>query len=224
MSAATLPALRAARHEFQRGLLECLRHDPAGVLRMRRAAAAVADGRGGALWRIVPAWLETLDSGGLGADGFRLCVRIDAQLRALLRGSDAGAEELGRELIQRLSAPPAGGTILSATIYDLYLAEARAHLAVLEDGPPERAGPAAIEAAHSLGEISATIDAAPIERLARALEQALTRLSGADPDEAARMLLRRAVAALRTMTEAVAGRGAVVARAQLADELDRLGA
>ena len=224
MSAAIPPGLRAARHEFQRGLLEWLRNDAAGVLRMRRAVAAVAAGHGGALWRIVPAWLETLGAAGLDADGWRLCARIDAQLRALLRGSDAGAEELGRELLRRSDEPPAGGTILSTTIYDLYLAEARALLAVLEEQAPERAGSAAIEAARNLSEISATIDAAPIERLARALEQALTRLSGVDPDQASRMLLCRTVETLRAMTEAVAERGTVMAQAHLAAELDRLGA
>ncbi|OIQ95910.1 hypothetical protein GALL_220430 [mine drainage metagenome] len=218
------PGLRTARHEFQRGLLEWLRHDAAGVVRMRNAVAVVADQRAeeGTLWPVALAWLESLTDRDIAADAWRLCARIDAQLRSLLRGSDAGAPTLARELRQRLGEPPAGATILSATLYDLYLAEARALLAVLERELTPDQMLSMIAAACNLGEISATVGMVPIERLAQALAGALAR--AADPDQAARMLLRRAVETLRTMTEAVAERRPVEQQAQLAAALDRLGA
>jgi len=223
------PGLSAARHEFQRGLLKCLQHDPAGVVQMHGAVAAVADTANSPLWRVILTWLDALTAGDISADysSFRFCVRIDAQLRELLRGSDEGAEALTRELLQRLGDPPqapAGGTILSATLYDLYLTEARGLLATLER---ERALPPTqpmIAAARVLGEISATIGMAPIERLAQALEQALERLSGAaaTPDEATQALLDQAIEALRILTETAAKRRQVKDAAQLVAALDRL--
>ncbi|HUW36026.1 MAG TPA: hypothetical protein VMV91_01740 [Rhodocyclaceae bacterium] len=228
MSTATPPGLRAARHEFQRGLLKWLRRDPAGAIQMRRAVAVVADQRAdeGTLWPLALAWLETLAAGGVTSDdgSFRLCARIDAQLRALLQASDAGAEELRRDLLRRLGErPPTGATILSATLYDLYLSEARGHLAALEREPTPDRTPPMIAAARALGEISATVGMAPIERLARALARALTRLSGAAPDEATRALLETAVERLRTMTAAAAAGRQVEDPTPLAAELDRLG-
>lgn len=225
------PGLSAARHEFQRGLLKCLQHDPAGVVQMHGAVTAVADTANSPLWRVILTWLDALTAGEISADysSFRFCVRIDAQLRELLRGSEEGAEALTltRELLQRINArpqAPAGGTILSATLYDLYLAEARGLLATLER---ERALPPTqpmIAAARVLGEISATIGMAPIERLAQALEQALERLSGAAaaPDEATQALLDSAVEALRILTETAARRRQVKDAAQLVAALDRL--
>ena len=220
------PGLRTARHEFQRGLLEWLRHDAAGVIRMRRAVAAVTarEGDAAALWPVALAWLESLTDRDIAADALRLCARIDAQLRGLLRGSDAGAEELGHELRQRLSEPPAGATILSATLYDLYLTEARGHLAALEREPTPERMPSMIAAARALGEISATVGMTPIDHLALALAGALARASDVAPDQAARVLLRQAVEALRTMTETVAERRPVEKQAQLAAALERLAA
>lgn len=121
-----------------------------------------------------------------------------------------------------------GGIILSKTIYDIYLAEARGHLDTLErelqllaeQAPTEEM----IRAAHTLGGISDTIGRAPIKDLALALARALARFSalGAAPDSTGHAALEQAVNALREMTEAVALRRLPEARAPLAAALDAL--
>ncbi len=235
--------LHKARHEFQKGLLKWLRGDPAGIAEMKSAVAAIAatqtspgSGSARSLWRSALALLDALAAGSIAADHEtqRLCARIEAQIRRLAQGiPDATPvdDQLDRELLSRIDpAHPvrAGGTILSKTLYELYLAEARGHLDVLERElqlhaalPPSTA---MIGAAGTLAAISDTIGRAPIKALALALERALARMSrlAAAPGDGGYEVLQEAISALREMAEAAARRQPIEARVPLVAVLDGL--
>ncbi|HZV53417.1 MAG TPA: Hpt domain-containing protein [Rhodocyclaceae bacterium] len=130
------------------------------------------------------------------------------------------------------SAPPApagirvGHLILSPTLYDLYVTEAREHIATLQrelgiSGPPRRS---LIRAAHTLAGISATTGIGSVNHLAHALEKALNRLDTATvgPTESQHLLLARATGALEGMLGAIAERRLPQTEEALADELDAL--
>lgn len=240
--------LREARHAFQKGMLEWLSNDPAGLTGMKRAVAAIesigsSQGQGSSsdFWRSTVALLGALAEGGIAADSelMRLCARIDVQIRNLQEGSARVAEPLMRDVLRRIALArprsdavervcPAGGIILTKTIYDLYLGEARGHLDTLErELQPGMALPPtakAILSAHSLGGISDTIGRAPIKDLAFALGRALGRMArlAETPDSAGHALLVQAVRALREMSEAVAEQRLSEAKAPLVAALDGL--
>ncbi len=193
------------------------------VAALESIGSSQGPGNSGALWRSTLALLEELATGGVAADSqlVRLCARIDAQIRNLQAGSALIAEALMRDIHHRIGvvgprpapaerAGPAGGIILTRTIYDLYFAEARGHLDTLErelqsgaNTPPTAA---ATIAADSLGAISDTIGQWPVRDLALALGRALARTAGLAerPGSAGQAILGQAVAALRRMSEAVA--------------------
>ncbi len=104
-----------------------------------------------------------------------------------------------------------GESSLSPTLYDMYLAEARNHIATLSrdqhhlDLPPETE---MIRAAHTLAGISGTVGIGPINLLAHELEGALVRLAAfnAVPTADQQALLSSAITALAAMVDSVAQR------------------
>lgn len=106
-----------------------------------------------------------------------------------------------------------GDLEISRTLYGLYLAEARDHVAGLKAGLQEGLIISAgdldrelLRRAHTLAGISATTGLPAVQGVARALELAFGRLitAATAPDEAQRMLLARAVGALDGMLGAIA--------------------
>ena len=142
-------------------------------------------------------------------------------------------ETRGAPVLRLVQPPPPepediriGELALSPTLFDLYLAEARQHLAALQhelgfDASPPRA---MIRAAHTLAGISATTGVIPINRVAHALEMALNRLdeARAAPADAQHLLMARAIGALEGMIGAVAERRMPQLEEALADQLDAL--
>jgi len=119
-----------------------------------------------------------------------------------------------------------GDLEISRTLYGLYLAEARDHVAGLQAGL-ENAGDLdreLLRRAHTLAGISATTGLPAVQGVARALELALGRLitAATAPDEAQRMLLARTVGALDGMLGAIAELRLPAPEAGLAAELDAL--
>jgi chemosensory pili system protein ChpA (sensor histidine kinase/response regulator) len=119
-----------------------------------------------------------------------------------------------------------GDVLLSATLYDLYVKEARDYITTLEHelsigGKPR---PSLIRAAHTLAGISATTDISPVHRLAHSLEMALNRLDTASvvPTEGQHMLLARTVGALEGMLGAIANKRMPQNEEPLAADLDAL--
>ncbi|MBA3033206.1 MAG: Hpt domain-containing protein [Gammaproteobacteria bacterium] len=119
-----------------------------------------------------------------------------------------------------------GDREISRTLYELYLAEARGHVAGLQAGL-ESAGDVdreLLRLAHTLAGISATTGLQAVQGVAHALELAFGRLiiSEAVPDEPQRMLLARAVGALDGMIGAIAELRLPAPEAGLTAELDGL--
>jgi len=142
-------------------------------------------------------------------------------------------EKRGAPVLRLVQPPPPepediriGELALSPTLFDLYLAEARQHLATLQHDLGFSASPprAMIRAAHTLAGISATTGVIPINRVAHALEMALNRLdeARAAPDDAQHLLLARSIGALEGMIGAVAERRMPQLEEALADQLDAL--
>ena len=238
--------LRRSRHEFQKGMLKWLGSDPAGITQMKAALAALelSHGPGGAsaFWQNSLALLEALAKGDIAVDGAikRLCARIDGELRNLQEGSPKVAEPLMHDLLEHLARSrrrahqfvhlaPGGGTILTKTLYDIYIAEAGDHLDTLErEIRPGLKLPPTAEvclAADSLGGISDTIGQRPIKDLAFALGHALARMSrlAATPDDAGQALLGQVLQALREMTADIAAQRQPEAKAPLIAALDAEG-
>ena len=136
----------------------------------------------------------------------------------------------GAPVLKLVQPPPAdihiGDLALSPTLFDLYLAEARQHLATLQHELGFSASPphAMIRAAHTLAGISATTGVIPINRVAHALEMALNRLdqARATPDDGQHLLLARAIGALEGMIDAVGKRRMPQLEDALAEQLDAL--
>jgi chemosensory pili system protein ChpA (sensor histidine kinase/response regulator) len=119
-----------------------------------------------------------------------------------------------------------GDLMLSPTLFDLYLGEAREHLETLQkevgyEGVPRRP---MVRAAHTLAGISATTGILQVNRLAHALEMALNRLITVDaiPTEGQHLLVARAIGALEGMIGAIAERRLPQLEDALAAELDGL--
>jgi len=119
-----------------------------------------------------------------------------------------------------------GDLEIARALYDLYLAEARSHVAALQAHLESDSGidRELHRVAHTLGGISATTGLNAVQGVAHALELAFDRLLAADvaPDEPQRMLLARAVGALDGMIGAIAELRLPAPETGLAAELDGL--
>jgi chemosensory pili system protein ChpA (sensor histidine kinase/response regulator) len=116
------------------------------------------------------------------------------------------------EVVAFPSPPPVrvGDVEVSPTLYNLYLDETREYVATLQAnlGAEEVPGNDVVRAAHTTASISAATGFMPISSLARALENALVRLSLVDaiPSDAQRFVFARCAGALEGMLGAVAER------------------
>ena len=126
-------------------------------------------------------------------------------------------------------APPpvrVGDVELSPTLYNLYLDETREHIAALQAnlGLEEVPGNDVIRAAHTAASISAATGFMPIASLARALEDALVRMSLLEvtPTEAQRFIFARCAGALEGLLGAVAERRMPGEEADLTAELNAM--
>ncbi|MBL8488619.1 MAG: Hpt domain-containing protein [Rhodocyclaceae bacterium] len=107
--------LRLARYDFQRGLLQWLRGDAAGLGTMRRAVASIEDTQAlpaaRAFWWAAQGFIDALAAGGVAAETGtrRLCARIDIQMRKLIEGSRSVAERLMRDVLYQVAVSTSGG-------------------------------------------------------------------------------------------------------------------
>ena len=119
-----------------------------------------------------------------------------------------------------------GEVEVASTLFNLYLNETREHVATLQDhlGLEEVPGNEVIRAAHTTASISAATGFMPISTLARALEDALVRLSllEATPAEAQRFIFARCSGALEGMLGAIAERRMPGEEASLTAELNAM--
>ena len=146
---------------------------------------------------------------------------------------EAEAPSLVEEIIEM---PPAedtvvlGDLVVSRSLYDMYVSEARGHLAVLRldlnalkltpQVPPE----AMVRAAHTLAGISGTVGIDPVNRLALSLEHALLRLArGSQTCNSGQIgLLGTAISTLDAMIASVAEQRVPHGADGLAAELDEV--
>jgi chemosensory pili system protein ChpA (sensor histidine kinase/response regulator) len=134
------------------------------------------------------------------------------------------------EVVSFPAPPPVriGDVEVSPVLYNLYLDEAREHVATLQAnlGQETVPGNEVIRAAHTTASISAATGILPISGLARALEDALGRLAliGATPTEAQRYVFARCAGALEGMLGAVAQRRMPGEEQDLTDELKAMNA
>jgi chemosensory pili system protein ChpA (sensor histidine kinase/response regulator) len=147
-------------------------------------------------------------------------------------------EEVPREAIEEIrttaevvafpSPPPirVGDVEVSPTLYNLYLDETREYVATLQAnlGLEEVPGNDVLRASHTTASISAATGFMPISSLARALENALVRLSlvYAIPSDAQRFVFARCAGALEGMLGAVAERRMPGEEASLTAELNAM--
>ncbi|MBI4989270.1 MAG: Hpt domain-containing protein [Rhodocyclales bacterium] len=146
-------------------------------------------------------------------------------------------EEAEAPLIEEvIEMPPAeetvalGDLIVSRSLYDMYVGEARGHLAALRldlnalkltpQVPPE----AMVRAAHTLAGISGTVGVDPVNRLALSLEHALLRLArGSQTCNSGQIgLLGTAISTLDAMIASVAEQRVPHGADGLAAELDEV--
>jgi chemosensory pili system protein ChpA (sensor histidine kinase/response regulator) len=123
-----------------------------------------------------------------------------------------------------------GDLVVSRSLYDMYVGEARAHLAVLRldlnalkltpQVPPEEM----VRAAHTLAGISGTVGVDPVNRLASSLEHALLRLArGSQTCNSGQIgLLGTAISTLDAMIASVAEQRVPHGADGLAAELDEV--
>jgi chemosensory pili system protein ChpA (sensor histidine kinase/response regulator) len=132
------------------------------------------------------------------------------------------------EVVSFPAPPPVriGDVEVAPTLYKLYLDESREYITTLQArlGIEEVPGSDVVRAAHTTASISAATGIMPISALARALENALTRLSveGVVPSEAQRFVFARCAGALEGMLGAVAERRMPGAEAELTAELNAM--
>ena len=123
-----------------------------------------------------------------------------------------------------------GDMLISRSLYDMYVGEARGHIAVLRTDlnalklAPQVPPDVMVRAAHTLAGISGTVGIAPVNRLALALEHALERLarSGQSSSSGQIGLLGTAVSTLEAMVSAVAELRIPHGAEGLAAELDEV--
>ena len=141
---------------------------------------------------------------------------------------EAGESQQSAEVVSFPSPPPVrvGDVEVAPTLYNLYLDETREHIATLQANLGLEAVPdnEVIRAAHTTASISAATGMMPISSLARALEDALVRLSLVDatPSDAQRFVFARCAGALEGMLGAVAERRMPGEEAALAAELNAM--
>jgi chemosensory pili system protein ChpA (sensor histidine kinase/response regulator) len=115
---------------------------------------------------------------------------------------------------------------MARTLYELYLAEARGHVAYLQTGLEGGVdiNHELLRRAHTLAGISATTGLQAVHGVAHALELAFGRLmnAGVAPNEAQRLLLARAIGALEGMVGAIAELRLPAPEMGLSAELDSL--
>jgi chemosensory pili system protein ChpA (sensor histidine kinase/response regulator) len=134
------------------------------------------------------------------------------------------------EVVSFPAPPPVriGDVEVSPVLYNLYLDEAREHVATLQAnlGQETVPGNEVIRAAHTTASISAATGILSISGLARALEDALGRLAliGATPTEAQRYVFARCAGALEGMLGAVAQRRMPGEEQDLTEELKAMDA
>jgi chemosensory pili system protein ChpA (sensor histidine kinase/response regulator) len=132
------------------------------------------------------------------------------------------------EVVSFPAPPPirVGDVEVSPTLYNLYLDETREHIATLQANLGLEVVPDndVIRAAHTTASISAAVGMMPISALARALEDALVRLSlvEASPTDSQRFIFARCAGALEGMLGAVAERRMPGEEAALATELNAM--
>ncbi len=132
------------------------------------------------------------------------------------------------EVVAFPSPPPirVGDVEVSPTLYNLYLDETREYIATLQAnlGLEEVPGNEVVRASHTTASISAATGFMPISSLARALENALMRLSlvEAIPSDAQRFVFARCAGALEGMLGAVAERRMPGEEASLTAELNAM--
>ncbi len=138
----------------------------------------------------------------------------------LLRGAEPSADD----------TVVLGDLVVSRSLYDMYVGEARAHLAVLRldlnalkltpQVPPEEM----VRAAHTLAGISGTVGVDPVNRLASSLEHALLRLArGSQTCNSGQIgLLGTAISTLDAMIASVAEQRVPHGADGLAAELDEV--
>ncbi|MCM2309410.1 MAG: Hpt domain-containing protein [Sulfuritalea sp.] len=132
------------------------------------------------------------------------------------------------EVVSFPTPPPVriGDIEVAPTLYKLYLEETREHVATLQArlGLEEVPGNEVIRAAHTTASISAATGFMAISSLARALEDALGRLSllEAAPSEGQRFVFARCAGALEGMLGAVAERRMPGEEAALTAELNAM--
>ena len=144
--------------------------------------------------------------------------------------AEAAAEEVlpSAEVVSFPAPPPirVGDVEVSPTLYNLYLDETREHIATLQAnlGLEEVPGNDVVRAAHTTASISAATGFMPIASLARALEDALVRLSLMEetPTEAQRFVFARCAGALEGLLGAVAERRMPSEEADLTAELNAM--
>jgi chemosensory pili system protein ChpA (sensor histidine kinase/response regulator) len=118
-------ALRAARSQFERGLLRFLRDDREGLQPMRQAINAIEQTQSApatrAFWWVCGALVDGMAQGAIQSDFFikRLCARIDVQMRRLLEGSRGVAERLMRDSLYFI-ATAESATPLIRQVRDTY--------------------------------------------------------------------------------------------------------
>ncbi|MFC5302213.1 Hpt domain-containing protein [Azospira restricta] len=146
----------------------------------------------------------------------------------------AAEAEPGVELPAPAEVPPAerGASLgISATLFDIFLEEARSHIATLNRefasfaADPTQPTPYPMaRAAHTLAGISGTVGLAVINRLGATLEHALLRRETTDHPEsiAGVEVVRQTIAALEEMVVGVADERLPEANPQLIDALDQL--
>ncbi|MDZ4254422.1 MAG: Hpt domain-containing protein, partial [Sulfuritalea sp.] len=132
------------------------------------------------------------------------------------------------EVVSFPAPPPVrvGDIEVAPTLYKLYLEETREHVATLQArlGLEEVPGNEVIRAAHTTASISAATGFMAISTLARALEDALERLSllEAAPSDGQRFVFARCAGALEGMLGAVAERRMPGEEAALTTELNAM--
>ncbi|WP_018230962.1 hybrid sensor histidine kinase/response regulator [Methyloversatilis universalis] len=122
-------ALRAARSQFERGLLRFLRDDRDGLVQMRQAVGAIEQTQTApatrAFWWVIGALFEGMAQGAIQSDFFvkRLCARVDVQMRRLLEGSRGVAERLMRDSLYFIASASQSTPALRA-VRDTYALDA----------------------------------------------------------------------------------------------------
>ena len=173
-------------------------------------------------------WVACLENGQPAPDAAALLQRCAASPLSEKVGTVGTGTPSATSATVQAPAPTAQITVgdhtLSATLYGLYIDEARSHVATLQQELSGTAGIPSrelIRAAHTLAGISAGTGFPVIQTLAHALENALVRhsLAHLPPDETGRMLLARAVGALAGMVGAIAERRMPTAEVALTDAL-----